>query len=71
VTKVNPNSPAQRAGLAEKDVIVKLGDRKVNSLDELTVAVRQLTIGKDAPVDVLRDGKPITLTIKPDAKKSS
>ena len=71
VTKVNPNSPAQRAGLAEKDVIVKLGDRKVNTLDELTVAVRQLTIGQDAPIDVLRDGKPVTLTIKPDAKKSS
>jgi S1-C subfamily serine protease len=71
VTKVNPNSPAQRAGLAEKDVIVKLGDRKVNTLDELTVAVRQLTIGKDAPVDVMRDGKPVTLTIRPDAKKSS
>jgi S1-C subfamily serine protease len=71
VTKVNPNSPAQRAGLAEKDVIVKLGDRKVNTLDELTVAVRQLTIGRDAPIEVLRDGKPVTLTIKPDAKKSS
>jgi S1-C subfamily serine protease len=71
VTKVNPNSAAQRAGLAEKDIIVKLGDRKVNSLDELTVAVRQLTIGQDAPIEVLRDGKPVTLTIKPDAKKSS
>ena len=71
VTKVNPNSAAQRAGLAEKDVIVKLGGRQVNSLDELTVAVRQLTIGRDAPVEVLRDGKPVTLTIKPDAKKSS
>jgi S1-C subfamily serine protease len=71
VTKVNPNSPAQRAGLAEKDVIVKVGDRKVNSLDELTVAVRQLKIGQDSPIDVLRDGKTVTLTIKPDPKKSS
>jgi S1-C subfamily serine protease len=71
VTKVNPNSPAQRAGLAEKDVIVKVGDRKVNSLDELTVAVRQLKIGQDSPIDVLRDGKTVTLTIRPDPKKSS
>jgi S1-C subfamily serine protease len=71
VTKVNPNSPAQRAGLAEKDIIVKLGDRKVNSLDELTVAVRQLKVGQDAPIEVLRDGKPITLTIKPEPKKST
>ncbi|MFG1934361.1 S1C family serine protease [Mycobacterium sp. NPDC048908] len=71
VTKVNPNSPAQRAGLAEKDVIVKIGDRKINNLDELTVGVRQLKVGQDAPIDVLRDGKTVTLTIKPDAKKSS
>jgi S1-C subfamily serine protease len=33
--------------------------------------VRQLTVGQDAPVDVLRDGKRITLTVKPDPRKSS
>jgi hypothetical protein len=27
-------------------------------------------IGQDAPIDVLRDGRRITLTIKPDARKS-
>ena len=71
VTKVNPGGPADRAGMKEKDVVVKVGDRTVNSLDELTVAVRQLKIGQDAPIDVLRDGKPITLTVKPDPRKSS
>jgi S1-C subfamily serine protease len=71
VTKVNPGGPADRAGMKEKDVVVKVGDRTVNSLDELTVAVRQLTIGQDAPIDVLRDGKRITLTVKPDPRKSS
>jgi S1-C subfamily serine protease len=71
VTKVNPGGPADRAGVKENDVVVKVGDRTVNNLDELTVAVRQLTIGRDAPIDVLRDGKRITLTIKPDPRKSS
>jgi S1-C subfamily serine protease len=70
VTKVNPGGPADRAGLKENDVVVKVGDRTVNSLNELTVAVRQLTIGQDAPIDVLRDGKRITLTVKPDPRKS-
>jgi S1-C subfamily serine protease len=69
VTKVNPGGPAERAGIKENDVVVKAGDRTVNNLDELTVAVRQLKIGQDAPIDVLRDGKRITLTIKPDARK--
>ena len=71
VTKVNPGGPADRAGVKENDVMVKVGDRTVRNLDELTVAVRQLTIGQDAPIDVLRDGKPITLTVKPDPRKSS
>jgi S1-C subfamily serine protease len=71
VTQVNAGGPAQRAGLAENDVVVKVGDRTVNDLDELTVAVRQLTIGQDAPIDVIRDGKHMTLTIKPDAKSST
>ncbi|MDT7792601.1 MAG: hypothetical protein QOD59_2037, partial [Mycobacterium sp.] len=71
VTKVNPGGPADRAGIKENDVVVKVGDRTVRNLDELTVAVRQLTIGQDAPIDVLRDGKRITLTVKPDPRKSS
>jgi S1-C subfamily serine protease len=71
VTKVNPGGPADRAGVKENDVVVKVGDRIVRNLDELTVAVRQLTIGQDAPIDVLRDGKPLTLTVKPDPRKSS
>jgi S1-C subfamily serine protease len=70
VTKVNPGGPADRAGIKENDVVVKLGDRTVNSLDELTVAVRQLKIGQDAPIDVLRDGQRITLTVKPDPRNS-
>ncbi len=71
VTKVNPGGPADRAGIKENDVVLKVGARTVNNLDELTVAVRQLTVGQDAPVDVLRDGKRITLTVKPDPRKSS
>lgn len=70
VTKVNPGGPADRAGLKEKDVVVKVGDRTVNSLDELTVAVRQTTIGQDVGIVVLRDGQRITLTINPEPRKT-
>jgi PDZ domain len=45
VTKVNPGGPAERAQIKENDIVVEVGDRKVNSVDELTVAVRQLKIG--------------------------
>jgi S1-C subfamily serine protease len=71
VTKVTPGGPAERAGILEKDVVVKVGARAVADLDEFVVGVRQLKIGQDAPIEVLRDGKHVTLTIKPDADKST
>jgi len=66
VANVKAGSPAQKGGILENDVIVKVGSRKVADADEFVVAVRQLTIGQDAPVEVVRDGRHVTLTVKPD-----
>ena len=57
-------------GILENDVIVKVGNRKVADSDEFVVAVRQLAIGQDAPIEVVRDGRHVTLTVKPDADTS-
>ena len=59
-------SPAQKGGILENDVVVKVGNRKVADADEFVVAVRQLTIGRDSPIEVVRDGRHVTLTVKPD-----
>ncbi len=45
VANVQADSPAQRAGIVEGDVIVKVGDRTVTSADELVVAVHEQRIG--------------------------
>lgn len=71
IQKVKSGSPAERAGLQQNDIAVKLGDREITDLNSFIVAVRQLEIGKDAPLEVLRDGKPVTLTIAPDAGEPS
>ncbi|WP_442393306.1 serine protease HtrA [Mycobacterium sp.] len=70
VANVKAGSPAQKGGILENDVIVKVGNRKVADADEFVVAVRQLTIGQDAPVEVVRDGRHVTLTVKPDPDTS-
>jgi S1-C subfamily serine protease len=70
VANVKAGSPAQKGGILENDVIVKIGNRKVADSDELVVAVRQLAIGQDAPVEVVRDGRHVTLTVKPDSETS-
>jgi S1-C subfamily serine protease len=67
VANVKAGSPAQKGGILENDVIVKVGNRKVADADEFVVAVRQLAIGQDAPIEVVRDGRHVTLTVKPDA----
>jgi S1-C subfamily serine protease len=66
VAIVKAVSPAQKGGILENDVIVKVGNRKVADADEFVVAVRQLAIGQDAPVEVVRDGRHVTLTVRPD-----
>lgn len=66
VANVKAGSPAQKGGILENDVIVKVGNRAVTDSDEFVVAVRQLAIGQDAPIEVVREGRHVTLTVKPD-----
>src|SRR5262249_62341773 len=67
VANEKAGGPAEKGGILENDVVVKVGTRTVADADEFVVAVRQLTIGQDAPVEVVRDGRNVTLTVKPDA----
>ncbi|MGK2882885.1 MAG: serine protease HtrA [Mycobacterium sp.] len=65
IANVAAGGPAEQAGIQENDVVVKIGNREVADADEFVVAVRQLTIGQDAPIEVIRDGRPLTLTVRP------
>ncbi|MEZ0366315.1 S1C family serine protease [Mycobacterium sp. pUA109] len=67
VANVKQGSPAEKGGILENDVIVKVGDRNVADADEFVVAVRQLAIGQDAPIEVVREGRHVTLTVNPAA----
>ena len=66
VANVKTGGPAQRGGLLENDVITKIGNRSVADAYECVVAIRQLAIGQPAPIAVMRDGHPVTLTATPD-----
>jgi S1-C subfamily serine protease len=70
VTEVTPGNPAQKAGILKNDIIVKTGDLPIANVDEFVVAVRRLKIGQDAPVEVMRDGKRLVLTVNPIANKN-
>ncbi len=65
IADVKVGGPAERAGILENDVVVKVGDRDVADADGFVVAVRQLKIGEPAPIEVVRDGRRVTLTVTP------
>jgi putative serine protease PepD len=63
VQNVVDGGPADQAGVQEGDIIVKVGDRPVGSADELTVAVQEHAVGDRVPIELLRDGKRMTVTV--------
>jgi S1-C subfamily serine protease len=71
VANVKAGGPAEKAGILENDVVVKVGDRTVADADEFVVAVRQLKVGQDAPIEVVRDGRHVTLTVNPTADNTA
>lgn len=61
--KIEPNSPAQRAGLIPSDRIIKLGDTLVeNDFMKLFIALQD-NAGKDLPITFMRDCKEQTATM--------
>lgn len=57
-----PGSPAEKAGLKEKDVIVKVDNVSVDENTSLTSALSRHKVGDTVKLTVVRDGKTITLT---------
>ena len=65
MANVKAGGPAEKAGVKENDVVVKVGNRTVADADEFVVAVRALKIGQDAPIEVMREGRKVILTVNP------
>jgi serine protease Do len=63
VTQVFDKAPAGNAGVQAGDVIVSIGGKPVKDGRELQRVVAGLTLGKPAPLGIVRDGKPQTLQV--------
>ncbi|MGQ0716964.1 MAG: trypsin-like peptidase domain-containing protein [Pseudonocardiales bacterium] len=63
VQNVQQGSAAAEGGILENDVIIKVGDRIVGSADGLIVAVRERAIGEPVPISLVRDGRPLVVTV--------
>lgn len=70
VTVVRPNSPASDAGLEPNDVILLFNRREIASVRDLTRAVADTPIGSTVPMEVLRDGRKITVQVRVDRRET-
>jgi serine protease Do len=63
VREVRDNTPASKAGIQPGDVIVKFAGHAVNTPRELQNYVEESPIGSSQSLDLLRDGKALTIQV--------
>ncbi|HHW49223.1 MAG TPA: PDZ domain-containing protein [Clostridiaceae bacterium] len=63
VVKVELMSPAEKAGIKERDIITKFDGQPVKSIDELNKLKNKHKPGDEVEIEVYRDGKTLKLKI--------
>ena len=63
VADVNENSPAQKAGLKDGDVIIEFNGIKIDSMRKLPKVVGEAPVGKAANIKIWRDKKVLSKTV--------
>jgi hypothetical protein len=66
---VRPGSPAAKAGLKAGDILVQFDGKPIHNLYDFTDALRRSKVGQVVEVKVLRDGQPITASVKLEQRK--
>ncbi len=63
VADVNENSPAQKAGLKDGDVIIEFNGIKIDTMRKLPKVVGEAPVGKAANIKIWRDKKVLNKTV--------
>jgi serine protease Do len=63
VIQVEPDSPAAKAGIEARDIILRLGKREIKQQDDVAEIIRNSKVGEKLPVVVRRGGKQVELTV--------
>ena len=66
---VRDDSPAAKAGLKAGDKVVKLAGREIKNVYDYTYALGEMKAGQEYEVEVMRDGKRLTLKLIPEGRK--
>ena len=64
VKTVEPDSPAQAAGLREGDVLLAIGNRKISGLDDYLSASKSISAGEPLEIQIWRGGRSLSVPVK-------
>ena len=70
VASVEPNSPAQRAGVIEGDLIIGFAEQPVTRIDDLHRLLTDERVGKRSALTLIRRNDRLTLNIVPEESKN-
>lgn len=63
VAEVTPDSPADKAGLKDGDVIIRMNGQKITDVAELRNKIALTPPGTALVLEIIRDGKPASVTV--------
>ena len=69
IKRVQEESPAQKAGLAPDDVLVKWNGKEIRDARQFIQWVQDTQVGSKVALDVLRQGKPISIATLIEARR--
>jgi S1-C subfamily serine protease len=69
VASIEPGSPADKAGLKERDILVSYGAHQVNAIDDLYRLLSEDQVGQASQLTVIRGTERMTLEIVPATAK--
>ena len=61
IMQIFPGSPASRVGIRPDDVVVKFDRERIESMDDLVVAIRNHKVGQRVALELVRRGRHITV----------
>ena len=64
IRQVLPESPAAKAGLKDGDLILMIGESKIEGLQDLMTTLGKCKPGQSVKIKVRREGKETTITVK-------
>jgi S1-C subfamily serine protease len=68
VEEVLQDSPAEKAGVQEGDIILKVGNEPVRDQSDVREQLKSMGDDQEVELQILRDGEPLTLQVKPEEK---